>query len=130
MQTVHDVIVRNIAAALPGSVAGTHPDVAVGTNLLVEVLSPTIRDIDSFFKWSEHKRMAGADYILMVESIEPLVLLWSREDGQWVEKGIRGLDAAVAMPNLKISPSMSAVYEGVQWETTPDKPTLSDMDPS
>ncbi|WP_294539141.1 hypothetical protein [uncultured Rhodoblastus sp.] len=99
-----DTILKNIKAALPGSFP----------SLRIEVFSPDNLDLAAFSRWSEHRRTAEVDHIIVVESLEPLVMLWWRDDaGEWVEKSIRALDAKVELPKLGIALRMDAIYKDV-----------------
>jgi len=88
--------------------------------VVIEVLSPSTRDFDSFKKLEEYKGVASIDYILLVEPNEALVSAWSRDDnGQWMEQRIRGLDAMIDMPKLNIALRMDAIFEGVRFPVMP-----------
>ena len=88
--------------------------------LVIEVLSPSTRDFDSFMKLDEYKCIASLDYILLVEPNTALTFMWSKnENRQWVERRIGGLEAAIEMPKLEITLRMDAIYEGVQFPALP-----------
>ncbi|HXZ15426.1 MAG TPA: Uma2 family endonuclease [Roseiarcus sp.] len=84
--------------------------------LLIEVLSPSTRDFDSFAKLEEYKRMASVDYVGLIEPNEPLAYFWRRNaQGSWVEERVRGLDGAIEAPGLAVALQMAAIYEGVEF---------------
>jgi Uma2 family endonuclease len=92
--------------------------------LVVEVLSPSTRDFDTFGKLDEYKGIESLEYIVLVEPNEPLASVWSRDDASgWVESRARGLDAKIEMPKLDVTLEMAAVYEGVAF---PVRPRLGD----
>jgi Uma2 family endonuclease len=88
--------------------------------VVIEVLSPSTRDFDSFRKLEEYKGVASVEHILMVEPNAPFAAFWSRDDsGQWGEQRIRGLAGAIDMPKLKITLRMAGIYEGAPFPAIP-----------
>jgi Uma2 family endonuclease len=88
--------------------------------LVVEVLSPSARDFDSFRKLDEYKDMNSLEYIAYVEPNEPLVLVWSRDATRaWIETRARGLDAEISMPDIGVTLNLAGVYEGVEFPARP-----------
>jgi len=88
--------------------------------VVIEVFSPSTRDLDTYDKLQEYKSVASIDYVLLVEPNEPFIYVWSRDDdGKWVEQRVRGLDKIIAMPKLKIELRMVSVFEGVQFPVVP-----------
>jgi Uma2 family endonuclease len=92
---------------------------ASSPRLVAEVLSPSTRDFNSFGKLEEYKSVAGLDYILFVEPNAPEVVVWSREDGEWRESRVTGLDGRIETPSLGLSLDMGAIYEGVEFPAAP-----------
>jgi len=92
---------------------------AAEPKLLIEVLSPTTRDFDSFRKLEEYKGRTGVEYILLVEPNEPLAALWSREGEARIERRVAGLAETVGLPALRLSLSMADIFDGVEFTTTP-----------
>jgi Uma2 family endonuclease len=88
--------------------------------VVIEVLSPSTRDFDSFGKLEEYKGVSSVEYILLVEPNAPIVSFWSRaENGQWGEQRIQGLAGAIEMPILKMALRMAGIYEGVAFPVVP-----------
>lgn len=93
---------------------------AAEPRLVVEVLSPSTRDYDTFDKLAEYKSVETLDYILYVEPNTPDVSLWQRTDTRaWMREGIEGLDRVVAMPALGIELALAELYDGLDVPLTP-----------
>lgn len=88
--------------------------------LIIEVLSPSTRDFDTFKKLDEYKALTSVDAIILIEPNEPLALAWMRDDAaQWCEQRVRGMEAVINLPNLKISLPMAAIFDGVKFPSAP-----------
>ena len=87
--------------------------------LVVEVLSPSTRDFDTFRKLEEYKETDSLEYIVLVEPNEPVAFFWRRDARAWVEAQVRGLDAQIDMPEIGVRLQMAAVYEGVEFPVRP-----------
>ncbi len=87
---------------------------------VIEVLSPTTRDFDTFEKLPEYRQVASLDYILVVEPNAPEIVLWSRgADRTWVQAVIDGLDGAVELPDLGVTLPLAEIYDGVEFPARP-----------
>ena len=94
---------------------------AADPKLIVEVLSPSTRDFDTFEKLEEYKALGGLDHILYVEPNRAEAAFWSRRDGGgWARERIEGIDAVAEMPKLGISLPLAEIYDGI--ELPPDVP--------
>ncbi|MGO9741904.1 MAG: Uma2 family endonuclease [Roseiarcus sp.] len=93
---------------------------AAEPKLLIEVLSPTTRDFDSFRKLDEYKGMAGLVHVLLVDPNEPLAALWSKAEGEWSERRVDGLDTTIDLPALGVALNMSEIYDGVEFPIGPE----------
>jgi Uma2 family endonuclease len=88
--------------------------------LLIEVLSPSTRDFDSFRKLEEYKCVESVDYIILIEPNAAFASVWSRDEtGQWAEHRVHGLTGRIDMPKLKIALRMDAIYEGIEFPAIP-----------
>lgn len=88
--------------------------------VIIEVLSPSARDFDTFSKLQEYKLIESVDYVLLVEPNAAFVYVWSRdENGQWAERRVQGLSENIDMARLKIRLQMNAIYDGVQFPAIP-----------
>jgi Uma2 family endonuclease len=93
---------------------------AAEPKLLIEVLSPSTRDFDSFRKLEEYKGVASVDHVLLVEPNEPLVAFWSRDaTRQWTETRADSLEQTIEIADLAITLSLCAVYESVEFPAMP-----------
>jgi Uma2 family endonuclease len=87
---------------------------AASPRLVVEVLSPSTRDFDTFDKLGEYKAVASLAHILLVEPNAPEIAAWSRDgEGAWQRRLVSGLDATVDLPDLGVRLALSEVYDGV-----------------
>ncbi|HEY8567314.1 MAG TPA: Uma2 family endonuclease [Beijerinckiaceae bacterium] len=88
--------------------------------LVVEVLSPGNRDLDTALKINEYMGVASLTRILLVEPNAPEAVLWSRTaEGSWERETLRGLDGEVAVPELGITLPLARIYEGVEFPARP-----------
>jgi Uma2 family endonuclease len=88
--------------------------------VVIEVLSPSTRDFDTFGKLEEYKQTQAVEHIVLVEPNEPVASVWSREaEGGWVESRPRGLDAKIELPAIGVTLEMAAIYEGVEFPVRP-----------
>jgi len=88
--------------------------------MVVEVLSPSTRDVDTFAKLDEYKGIDSMDYILFVEPNAPLAILWSRSaDRNWSFAKIEGLEASVEAASLGITLKLDDIYSGLTFRPSP-----------
>jgi Uma2 family endonuclease len=88
--------------------------------LVVEVLSPSTRDFDTFKKLDGYKETGSLEYIVLVEPNAPIAFVWRRDGARgWVEARVRGLDAEIDMPEIGVTLRMAAIYEGVEFPVRP-----------
>jgi Uma2 family endonuclease len=88
--------------------------------VVVEVLSPSTRDFDTFEKLSEYKQVDSLDAIIVVEPNAPEVVVWSRDTGRaWVRQVVEGLDQLVALPAVDVVLPMAEIYDGVVFPVRP-----------
>ncbi|MBY0299576.1 MAG: Uma2 family endonuclease [Methylobacterium sp.] len=116
---------------LPGQIR--RPDLGVGCGardpdgttaaeprLVVEVLSPSTRDFDTFDKLGEYKTVASLAQILLVEPNAPEIAVWSRgADGAWARRLVAGLEQTVDLPELGRVLALRDVYDGVAFPPRP-----------
>lgn len=88
--------------------------------LVVEVLSPSTRDFDTFEKLAEYRSVASLDYVMVAEPNAADVVLWRRTaDRDWERRAIVGLDETVDLPDLGVALPLRDIYEGVQFPPRP-----------
>jgi Uma2 family endonuclease len=82
--------------------------------LVVEVLSPSTRQIDRIRKLEEYKRLPTLTMIMFMEPNLPQVLLLRREEhGEWRDESFSGLDATISLSDFGAMLSLRDIYEGV-----------------
>lgn len=70
--------------------------------LAVEIASPSTSAVDRTRKLEEYKRHPTLEYILLVETLSPQVLLYRRIDGEWSIESYEGLDASIESPTIGV----------------------------
>ncbi|WP_175577803.1 Uma2 family endonuclease [Mongoliimonas terrestris] len=79
---------------------------------VVEVLSPSTRQIDLNVKVAEYQSVPSIAHILLIEPEVAKAVLFSRtSDGRWSMESLIGPDAAIPLPGLGIALSLSDFYE-------------------
>ena len=87
---------------------------AAEPKLVVEVLSPSTRDFDTFEKLAEYKAVESLDHLVYVDPDAPVVAHWTRDEGRaWTRQDHLGLGASVDLPGLGIALALSDIYEDV-----------------
>lgn len=82
--------------------------------LIVEVLSPSTRDFDTFGKLDEYKGVPSLAYVLLIEPNAPMVAIWFRDaERSWQERRSEGLDASVELPELSLTLALRDIYEDI-----------------
>jgi Uma2 family endonuclease len=84
--------------------------------VVIEVLSPSTRDFNTFGKLAEYEQLNSLEYILLIEPNLPEVLFLQREiDRTWNRKTLSGLDQNVEMPFVGVTVALASIYDGVQF---------------
>lgn len=82
--------------------------------VVVEVLSPTTRDVDTIRKLDEYQQIATLKRILLVETNKPLVTMWTRNDAdEWVESEATGLESFIEMSEIGVRLPMAEIYRTI-----------------
>jgi Uma2 family endonuclease len=99
--------------------------------VVVEVLSPSTRDFDTFEKLAEYKQVDSLETIMVVEPNAPEVVVWSRDTSRaWVGRIVEGLDQTVSLPAVGVVLPLTEIYDGVVFPARPrlvrrdDEPNL------
>lgn len=87
--------------------------------LVVDVLSPSTREMDRIRKVEEYKRLPTVTGIMLVEPGAPRILVFRRTGEAWSDETYAGLDAVVPLPDLQASLPLRDIYEGVPLEASP-----------
>ena len=82
--------------------------------VVVEVLSPTTRDVDTIRKLDEYRLVASLRRILLVETNKPLVTMWTRNEAdEWAESEVTGLEGGIDMPEIGVTLPMAEIYRTI-----------------
>ena len=81
--------------------------------LVVEVASPSTTTVDRTLKLEEYKRHPSLRYILLLETVAPVALLYRREAEGWRPELLEGLDAVIALPEIGAELALAEIYEGL-----------------
>jgi Uma2 family endonuclease len=84
--------------------------------LVVEVLSPSTRQMDRIRKVEEYKRLPPLTVIMLVEPGVANVLVLRRDGAEWRDEAYAGTDSVVPLPEIGASLTLRDVYEGVPLE--------------
>jgi Uma2 family endonuclease len=88
--------------------------------LIVEVLSPSTRQLDRIRKHEEYKRLPTLTMIMFMEPNLPQILLLRREEhGEWRDESFSGLDAAIPLSEIGVTLALRDIYERVPLDDTP-----------
>ncbi|MEJ1161844.1 Uma2 family endonuclease [Prosthecomicrobium sp. N25] len=78
--------------------------------LVIEVLSPSTRSVDTLRKVLEYQRVATIQYILLIEPAEPVGILHARQDGGWTMQEFLGYDTVIGMPAIGLDIPLRDFY--------------------
>lgn len=85
--------------------------------LVIEIRSPSTRQIGRFRKLEEYKSVASMRHILLVEPSVPSAQLYSRGDAdRWISTDVIGLDSMVRLGDLGLDLPMRELYAGLGFE--------------
>jgi Uma2 family endonuclease len=88
--------------------------------LVVEVLSPTTRNLDMFQKLEEYKTVASIAHILFIDPDVAEAIHWFRTEGEeWRYGRVEGLDSTVRLPEIGCSLRLGALYDGLTFQPRP-----------
>ncbi|MEE8631481.1 Uma2 family endonuclease [Methylobacterium ajmalii] len=81
--------------------------------LVVEVASPSTTTVDRTVKLEEYKRHPSLRYILLLETVAPVALLYRREAEGWRPELLEGLAAMIALPEIGAELALAEIYDGL-----------------
>jgi Uma2 family endonuclease len=83
--------------------------------LIVEVLSESTERVDRLIKLDEYKAIDALDCIVVIDPTRVDVGFWFRDAGRvWHSANFQEMEAAIDMPALGLSVTVSSLYERVQ----------------
>jgi Uma2 family endonuclease len=88
--------------------------------LVLEVLSPSVRDFDMFGKLEEYKTIPTLSHIVIVDPDAPQVYHWSRcLDEVWHYALLEGVHAVIQLPEVDGVIDLGSLYEGLTFRAQP-----------
>ncbi len=87
--------------------------VAADPKVLIEVLSPTTRNVDEFVKLEEYKTIPGLATILLVDPNAVRVVTYRRKGDLWVLEKFVAIDDAIPLPAIDCRLALTDLYDGV-----------------
>ncbi|SFV17463.1 Endonuclease, Uma2 family (restriction endonuclease fold) [Methylobacterium sp. 174MFSha1.1] len=84
-----------------------------GPRLAVEIASPATVSVDQIVKLEEYKRHPALRYILLLETVAPVALLYRREAEGWQPEQFEGLEAVIDLPEIGASLALVEIYDGL-----------------
>jgi Uma2 family endonuclease len=83
--------------------------------MVAEVLPPSTRGFDIFAKVDEYKGVDGIDYILLIESNAPEVVMWVREGDGWRTERTEGFEDSLSLDGIGVTIGLSELYDEVEF---------------
>ena len=109
----------NVRRPDAGVVCGPRDDNAMyadSPRLVVEVLSPSTRELDVSGKLDEYKTVESLNHIVLVEPDRPKAIHWWRaEDRGWRDQAYEGLESVIEFPDLQITIGLGELYQGLEF---------------
>ena len=91
-------------------------DTLINPTLIVEVLSESTESYDRGKKFQHYQQIPTLKEYLLVSQDEPRIEQFVRQAGnRWLLREASGLKASLALPSLKISISLAAVFRNVKF---------------
>lgn len=99
---------------------------ATSPSILIEVSSPSTRNIDVVVKLGEYQALASVEIIMQVEPDVALVTVYRRSAEGWLFERYDSLDAEIDIPMLETTLPLRSVYDGVEVKPRPSLQLVSD----
>ncbi len=100
-------------------------DTLLNPGLIVEVLSPSTEAYDRGRKFDQYKTIPSLTHYVLIASDRVHVDLFTREsEGRWLVTSASGLDAALELPGMEASLSLSELYEDTDLAESANSPSL------
>jgi Uma2 family endonuclease len=88
--------------------------------LVMEVLSPSVRDFDMFGKLEEYKTIPTLSHIIIVDPDAPQAYHWSRcLDEVWHYVLLEGVHSVIQLPEIDGAVDLASLYEGLTFQVQP-----------
>jgi Uma2 family endonuclease len=98
-------------------------DTLLDPMVIGEVLSESREAYDRGKKFEMYRRIPSLREYLLVNQFEPLIEHYVRQDGgEWLLRGVAGLQSRLALPSLGITIDLAAVYSKVEFAADPRRP--------
>jgi len=111
------------AAALCGDarLADDKFDTLVNPQIVIEVLSPSTRRIDKYYKAHLYRQISSLqEYLLIAQNVPHVEQYIRQDDNTWLLRDIVGLDATVKIAAVDVTLALADIYEKV---TFPEEDT-------
>lgn len=95
--------------------------IATAPSVVFEVLSPSARTFDQIRKVDEYKTVPALRHIVLIDPLQPRVLLWSRADPReaWVDAEHCYLGAVLALDRVGVTLPLADIYQDATFEDAP-----------
>jgi Uma2 family endonuclease len=92
---------------------GDATDILINPVVVIEVLSPSTEPFDRGKKFALYREIASLHDYLLVHTGEAHVEQYSRQEGSWLFREYKGLEASVPIESIGCTVSLRDVYAGV-----------------
>lgn len=89
---------------------------ATTPTVVIEVLSPSTRAIDSHLKLTEYKSNPDIQCIILIDTDAICTLLHRRTDDGWEEIAFRDIGDVIDLPEVNAKLALRDVYEGLEFK--------------
>jgi Uma2 family endonuclease len=88
--------------------------------LVIEVLSPSTRQLDLVRKLEEYKTVPSMAHIVILDPDIAEALHWARASGEdWHHTTLEGLEAVIGLPEIGRALDLATLYEGLTFQPGP-----------
>ena len=81
--------------------------------LVVDVTSPSSMRTDHVSKREDYARIPSVRHYLIIDQVQPLIELYTRQDGDWRYQRFDSLSDSIPLPALDIALPLAEVYHGI-----------------
>jgi Uma2 family endonuclease len=94
-----------------------HNDNLLNPMLIVEVLSPASEARDRGIKFQYYRKLESLQEFIFIDQHQPFVERYELQNGFWILKDFRGLDAVVELSAVACWLPLREVYDGIEFPT-------------